>query len=164
MINNLEFSRIDDRLIHGQVVTQWIKQYNKVQHILVVDDKTAADPFMGKMFSYLVPSGITIENRTIDEAAELLNAEGGLEKPTMLIAKVPDTIKALRDKGCQIDYFNIGGMGLTGDRKKFFQNISMSPSEEEVIKSMIDDGVKVEIQIIPAQGCYNVADLLAKEK
>ena len=162
MINNLEFTRIDDRLIHGQVVTQWIKQYNKVQHILCVDDKTAADPFMQQMFSYLVPSGITIENKSIDDATELLKA--GLPKPTMMIAKVPDTIKALRDKGCEIDYFNIGGMGMSGDRKKFFQNISMSEHEKEVIRGMIDEGVKVEIQIIPAQGCYNVADLLAKEK
>ena len=159
-IENLIFTRIDDRLIHGQVVTQWIKQYKEVKHIMCVDDKTAKDPFMQTMFSYLIPSGMTIENKTIEDAAKLLKE--GLPKPTMLIAKVPDTIKALRDAGCPIDYFNIGGMGMSGDRKKFFQNISMSDHEKEIIKQMIDEGVKVEIQIIPAQGCYDVADLLKK--
>ena len=160
MIENLIFTRIDDRLIHGQVVTQWLKQYKNVTHILVVDDKTAKDPFMQTMFTYLIPSGLTIENHTIDEAVEIF--KNGLPKPTMMIAKLPDTIKELREKGVPIDYFNIGGMGMSGDRKKFFQNISMSQHEKDIIKEMIDDGVKVEIQIIPAQGCYNVADLLKK--
>jgi len=159
-IENLVFTRIDDRLIHGQVVTQWIKQYKEVKHIMCVDDKTAKDPFMQTMFSYLIPSGLTIENKTIEDATKILKE--GLPKPTMMICKNPDTIKALRDNGVPIDYFNIGGMGMSGDRKKFFQNISMSQHEKEIIQEMINEGVKVEIQIIPAQGCYDVADLLKK--
>ena len=58
-VNNLVFTRVDDRLIHGQVMTSWLKVYNTAKHILIVDDATSKDPFMGKMFSLLVPSGIT---------------------------------------------------------------------------------------------------------
>ena len=129
MVNNLLFVRIDDRLIHGQVVTQWIKMYKDTRHILVVDDKTSKDPFMQTMFQ-------------------------------MMIAKVPDTIKALRDLGVNIDAFKIGGMGMSGQRKKFFQNISMDEHEKEIIKQMVDEGVKITIQIVPAQACYNVSDLM----
>ena len=57
-VNNLVFTRVDDRLIHGQVMTSWLKVYNTAKHILIVDDATSKDPFMGKMFSLLVPSGI----------------------------------------------------------------------------------------------------------
>jgi mannose/fructose/N-acetylgalactosamine-specific phosphotransferase system component IIB len=54
--------------------------YSKVQHILVVDDKTRQDPFMKEMFVLLVPAGITIEIHSIEEAIEEFKA--GLDKPT----------------------------------------------------------------------------------
>ena len=73
-VNNLVFTRVDDRLIHGQVMTSWLKVYNTAKHILIVDDATSKDPFMGKMFSLLVPSGITISVQSVDEAVETFKA------------------------------------------------------------------------------------------
>ena len=157
-MKNLEFTRIDDRLIHGQVVAAWLHAYSKVQHILVIDDKTRQDPFMQEMFTLLVPSGISIEIRSVEEAIEKLR--DGLEKPTMIIVKVPQTIKSLIDAGIDINFVNIGGMGMTPGRKKFFQNVSSSPEENEILKQLIAKGIKVEIQIIPAQKKVDVASLL----
>jgi len=157
-MKNLEFTRIDDRLIHGQVVAAWLHAYSRVEHIIVIDDKTRQDPFMQEMFSQLVPAGISIEIRSIAEAVELL--KGGLEKPTMIIVKVPQTIKALVDAGIDIDFVNIGGMGMTPGRKKFFQNVSTSPEENEILKELVAKGIKVEIQIIPAQKKVDVKSLL----
>lgn len=157
-MQNLEFTRIDDRLIHGQVVAAWLRAYSKVKHILVIDDKTRQDPFMQEMFSLLVPTGISIEIRSVEEAIQQLNS--GLEKPTMIIVKVPQTIKALVDAGIPIDFVNIGGMGLTPGRKKFFQNISTSPEENAILRELVQRGIKVEIQIIPAQKQVNMAALL----
>lgn len=157
-MRNLEFTRIDDRLIHGQVVAAWLRAYSKVKHILVIDDKTRQDPFMQEMFSLLVPTGISIEIRSVEEAIQQLNS--GLEKPTMIIVKVPQTIKALVDAGIPIDFVNIGGMGLTPGRKKFFQNISTSPEENAILRELVQRGIKVEIQIIPAQKQVDMAALL----
>ena len=157
-MKNLEFTRIDDRLIHGQVVAAWLHAYSKVQHIIVIDDKTRQDPFMQEMFTLLVPTGITIVIYSVDEAIAKLKA--GLEKPTMVIVKVPQTIKSLIDAGIDIDFVNIGGMGMTPGRKKFFQNISTSPEENQILKELVARGVKVEIQIIPAQKKVDVSTLL----
>lgn len=159
-MKNLEFTRIDDRLIHGQVVTAWLHAYSKVSHIVVIDDKTSKDPFMQEMFSMLVPSGISIEIRSIADAIELFKK--GVDKPFMIIVKVPQTIKILLDNGIDIDFVNIGGMGMTPGRKKFFQNISTSPEENEILKELVAKGVKVEIQIIPAQKKVDVSTLLKK--
>jgi PTS system mannose-specific IIB component len=157
-MKNLEFTRIDDRLIHGQVVAAWLHAYSKVQHIIVIDDKTRQDPFMQEMFSLLVPSGITIEILSVAEATEKLKE--GLAKPTMVIVKVPQTIKALIDAGIDINFVNIGGMGMTPGRKKFFQNVSTSPEENEILKELGEKGIKVEIQIIPAQKKVDVKSLI----
>ena len=157
-VNNLVFTRVDDRLIHGQVMTSWLKVYNTAKHILIVDDATSKDPFMGKMFSLLVPSGITISVQSVDEAVETFKA--GLPQPTVMIVKVPLTIKRLIDAGVDIDYFNIGGMGMSAGRKKFFQNISMSDEEKQICRELTAKGVRIEIQIVPAQSMHEVSKLL----
>ena len=74
-MNNLLFTRIDDRLIHGQVCAAWLKSIPAIQHILVIDDKTSQDPFMQEMFALLVPSHITIEIRSVEAATKILKPE-----------------------------------------------------------------------------------------
>lgn len=157
-MHNLVFTRIDDRLIHGQVCAAWLKTLSNVQHILIVDDKTAADPFMGEMFALLIPSHVSIEIRTVEEATKIFKE--GLPKPTMVIVKVPHTIKRLMDNGIEFDFLNIGGMGMSAGRKKLFQNISASEEERAIFHELISRGVKVEIQIIPAQGNYDLAKVM----
>ena len=155
---NLIFTRIDDRLIHGQVCAAWLRAYSNVEHIMVIDDKVCQDAFMQQMFQMLVPTGITIEIVSIARATELMKA--GLKKPTMMIVKVPDTLKQLMDNGVEIPKVNIGGMGMSTGRKKFFQNISTTPAENDILRDMVKKGVTVEIQIIPAAKTVNVASIL----
>ena len=157
-MENLIFSRIDDRLIHGQVCTAWLKSLPTVKHVLVVDDKTAKDPFMGEMFALLIPEHISIEVRTIEEAIKIM--KDGLPKPTMMIVKVPDTIKQLVDSGIDIDFLNIGGMGMTAGRKKLFQNLYASVAERDIFLELIGKGVKIEVQIIPAAKQTDISKLL----
>jgi PTS system mannose-specific IIB component len=157
-MDNLVFTRIDDRLIHGQVVAAWLRAYSNVAHILVIDDKVCQDDFMQQMFQMLVPTGISIEIRSVEEAVELMRK--GLKKPTMIIVKAPITLKRLMDEGIDIPRVNIGGMGMSAGRKKLFQNVSATEEEREIFRSMISKGVTVEIQIIPAAKTVNVAGLI----
>lgn len=157
-MENLLFTRIDDRLIHGQVVAAWLRAYSSVSHILVIDDQASRDDFMQQMFKMLVPSDITIEIRSVEEAAEMLRR--GLLKPTMVIVKVPLTLKRLMDAGIKFEKINIGGMGMSAGRKKLFQNISSTPEENEIFREIMKNGVTLEIQIIPAAKTVNVATIL----
>ncbi|HWQ77970.1 MAG TPA: PTS sugar transporter subunit IIB [Anaerovoracaceae bacterium] len=158
MERNLAFVRIDDRLIHGQVVAAWLRTYGNVSHIIVVDDKVSTDQFMQQMFKMLVPSGISIEILSVENAVNTI--KNGLNAPTMIIVKIPDTIKRMVDAGVDISRVNIGGMGMTTGRKKLFQNISSTPEENAIFKQLIAGGIIVEIQIIPAAKTVNVANLL----
>lgn len=155
---NLRFTRIDDRLIHGQVMTAWLHTYDDVRHVLIVDDDVSKDPFMAQMFSLLVPSSITIEVLPVDDAVKKF--EAGLDKPTLMLVKYPLTIKRLVDAGVEIDFLNIGGMGITKERKKFFQNVSASDEERAILKELVSKGMHIEIQIVPAQKKVDVAGLV----
>ena len=43
-MGEIVLARIDDRLIHGQVMTAWL-QFTGGNHIVIVDDATAGDEF-----------------------------------------------------------------------------------------------------------------------
>jgi len=161
MVENLVFVRIDDRLIHGQVVAAWLRAYDNVKNILVVDDPTSKDSFMIDMFKLLVPSGVSIEIKSVEDAVTMLRE--GLPKPTMMIVKSPATIKSILDQGITFPKLNIGGMGMSAGRKKLFQNVSATQEERDMFKEMIEQGMTVEVQIIPAAKTVNVAPLVAKK-
>ncbi len=66
------FVRIDDRLLHGQVVVSWIP-YLKVNEVVIADDEYANDEFMKELIKCSEPEGVTVHVKTIDETAAHLN-------------------------------------------------------------------------------------------
>ena len=65
----IKLARVDFRLMHGQVVTNWIKQVN-ADSILIIDDELAKDKFLGQVFLMAAPPGIKVAIRSIESATK----------------------------------------------------------------------------------------------
>ena len=156
-MENLLLSRIDDRLIHGQVMTAWMK-VRPAKQILVIDDKVAKDEFMIDVITLAAPKGIKVRVLSVDQATEELKK--GLEKPTILLAKGPQTYKRIIDGGIEIKEINIGGMGVNQERTPLYKNIAASDKERAIFREFLDKGIDVKIQIIPANNAVNMKDAL----
>ena len=63
-------------------------------------------------------------------------------------------------KGVIFDEINIGGMGVSGNREKFFRNISASPEEKQMLKEMIDAGSSISVRIIAEDSATDISKLL----
>lgn len=142
-------ARIDDRLIHGQVMTAWL-QYSKGNHIVIVDDETAADDFLKSVLSMSIPVGIKFNVFNCSEGGEFLKNLSGDSK-VIILAKVPETFLKLIEAGVNLKQIIIGGMGANVNRRKFYKNISASDSERETFKQIISLGTIVTIHVIPDQ-------------
>lgn len=59
-MSNILLARIDDRLIHGQVMTSWVR-FVKSKNILIIDDETYHDAFIRSFITMVVPRGIQIQ-------------------------------------------------------------------------------------------------------
>ena len=114
------------------------------------------------MFQLLIPEDISVEIKSVNDSIDSLKS--GLDKPTMIIVKSPMTIKTLIDADIDIDKFNIGGMGMSGKRRRFHQNISVDDEEKAIMLDLINKGVKIEIQVIPDQQCYDCEEILKKDE
>ncbi|MBR4763627.1 MAG: PTS sugar transporter subunit IIB, partial [Lachnospiraceae bacterium] len=92
------------------------------------------------------------------KAARLLNK--GVKNPTILLAKTPITYKRLVDAGVDLGAVNLGGMGINAERKTLYKNLAASDEEREAIRGLMEKGVDVKIQVIPADRIVEVKDLL----
>ena len=151
-------TRIDDRLIHGQVITAWSK-ITSATRIIVVDDGVSKDPFMTKVLKIAAPSTVKVEVYSIEEAVAVLNGEETGEKVIVLV-KNPATVLDLVKKGVGIKELNVGGMGASKGRKSFYKNISVSQEEKDIFKELTNSGIDISIQIVPDAKKIDVARLL----
>ncbi len=158
-MKNIVLTRIDDRLIHGQVMTSWLN-YTSATKIMVVDDKSAADPFLKTVLKNAVPKNVGLGVFTAEKAAARLLKGFPDTDRVIILVKYPATICKMMDFGVKFEKINIGGMGAASNREKFYKNISASEEEKEMIKKIIRSGCKVEIQIIAEDTAVDVEKLL----
>ncbi len=152
-------TRIDDRLIHGQVMTAWLN-YTGANRIVIVDDIVAKDEFIISILKMAVPAGIKVNIYDITKAVTKFQEEKETNDKIIILVKTPQTIYSLLEKGLEIKNLNVGGMGAQPGRKKLYRNISASDEEKEIFKKLIAKGIETTIRIIPDNKEVKVDKLL----
>ena len=89
---NILLSRIDERLIHGQVMTRWITGLY-ITRIILIDDAIAKDDFMVDVLLLSAPVGVDVQVMTVEEAVKVIASDDSSTK-TMLLFKDIRYVKA----------------------------------------------------------------------
>lgn len=158
-MENLVLTRIDDRLIHGQVMTAWIKN-KKADQVVIVDDSVAKDDFMINVLENAVPDNIAIGIFSKEDAVTFFSEP--LAAPTIILVKTPQVIEYMIDNGIDISEIDLGGMGAKEDRERLYHTISTNNDENESFRRLIAKGVDTFIQIMPQNEKVSVGDILDK--
>lgn len=109
------FCRIDDRLIHGQVVTTWVNVKN-IESIIVVNDKVAGDKIQKNILAMAAPAGIKVHAFGVKQFADITKKQP-IKKRTMLLFTNSIDVLELVNYGVEIPGLNIGGMEISGRQK-----------------------------------------------
>ena len=112
-MRNIVFTRIDDRLIHGQVMTAWVHE-TKANEIVIIDNEVAQDDFLKMIMTSSAPAGIKVLIMSEEQAIDYLTQEPDRNK-LIVLAKNPKVIKNITDGGVKIEALNVGGMGARKD-------------------------------------------------
>ena len=158
-MKNIILTRIDDRLIHGQVVTAWIKQY-PVNQILIIDDELVKDQLMERIYRASAPIGVVISIKSVQDSIEFLHEEPSRDENYLILVKIPELIETLLDSGIAIKKVILGGMGAKTGRKKFNRNISASNEEVESFHRIINRGTEIFYQLVPNDKAVNIRNIL----
>lgn len=158
-MKKITFVRVDDRLIHGEVVTAWVPTYN-INHLIIVDDTVAKDPMQKRILTALAPKGVQVDPMDVETATKYLSKENNDAERILLLSKSPIYFEKLNDAGIELPEVNLGGMGIRGERKPFVKNVAASPNEITAIKQLMDNDVHVFYQLVPEQRVIEITDLV----
>jgi PTS system mannose-specific IIB component len=143
----LKLVRVDDRLIHGQVVAIWLKALG-ARRIVIVDDRTAADEFLREILELAAPPGVPVEVHDVEHGTQRVRDLAAAPEPIFVLMRSPLTAVRLREAGVEFPLLNVGGMGAGPGRKVLYRNISASPEEIEAMRRLEEMGTTVELRIV----------------
>lgn len=158
-MKNIVLTRIDERLIHGQVMTSWIK-ICEANTILIIDDISSSNSFYKRILVAAAPKNINLLVLNCSDAINYLNDEFIENERILILSKTPNTILQIIKGGIRLNELILGNMGGTPNRKKFYKNIFASNEEINELKEIVNNGVSVFIQMVPTDSKDNIKKLL----
>jgi mannose PTS system EIIA component len=155
----LSLVRIDDRLVHGQVVEGWIPHL-KAQVVLVVSDAAAADELQGSLMRMALPEDIQLEVLPVAAAARHDAFKPDYPKKVLLLAPGPLEILKLAELGAPFSRVNVGGLHYTAGKVQLGKAIYLSDQDRQALIGLSRRGIRLEGRALPNERETDLMDVL----
>ena len=153
----LALYRIDDRLIHGQVVVGWGQPLN-VSFIVLVDDEVRSSDWEQDLYRMGVPPSIEVRFASVEEAAQELPAWEADPRVGILLVGDIDTAVALSERAPQVRRLNIGGVHHRAGRTERLRFVYLTDDEARKLRALAARGVDVTAQDVPTARAVPVGE------
>lgn len=145
-------SRVDERLLHGQLVLAWLKAY-PVDEAIVIDDESAHDP-LKKMLLEMAVSG-QMKTTVVDENEVYDAIKSSENKKVFLVAAKPSVFLHLLQKGIEISSVNIGGIYDQEGRKQLYKTVFIDEAIRNDIIAL-SEYTSVEHRVVPTDKSVDI--------
>ncbi|MGI1819718.1 PTS galactosamine transporter subunit IIB [Lactobacillus johnsonii] len=141
-------TRIDNRLVHGQVGVTWTKTLG-ANLILVANDQTVNDPLQQKLMkSTADSSGVQIRFFTIQKTIDIIHKAADRQK-IFIVVKTPEDAEKLVEGGVPIKEVNVGNMHFAPGKEEITKKVYVNEEDKRALMNMVNKGVNVYIQDVP---------------
>lgn len=152
--------RVDERLIHGQVVVGWGGQLEP-DRIVVVDDPLAESPWEQELYAVGVPGGVVAEFVSVDTATRRLPAWQQSSERVILLTRDIASMARLAAAGSMVGaHVNIGGVHHAPGRTRILRYVFLGDAEREALRGLAATGVQVEAQDVPGARRVELEELV----
>ena len=157
----LVLNRIDDRLIHGQVVVGWGQPFD-IKFLVLVDDEVARSDDEQELYRMGTPPEMDVAFHNVDAAVAALPSYRNDPRPGILLTgDVASMLRLVSDGG--VREVNIGGIHHRADRRQRLRYVFLSPDEERALRQMMQRGATVTARDVPAADPVDLRVLLESE-
>jgi len=150
LLNQLALVRVDDRLIHGQVVVKWLRHLGCDQ-IWIVDDALADDRFMQNVFRLAAPAGVQVQVVAAYEGAHGIADALRRGKRVMVLVKTPQVAQKLLEQGLPFRELNVGGLAAGPATTRLYKSVSATDEQVASLLRIQQQGVRVFFQMVPEE-------------
>lgn len=145
---NILLTRIDNRLVHGQVGVTWTTTLG-ANLLIVADDHVANDPLQQQLMAITAESsGAGIRFFTVDHTINIINKAAPHQK-IFIVCRTPEEVKRLVDGGVPLKDVNVGNMHFSQGKRQISKKVYVDDADLETLKYIASKNVNVFIQDTP---------------
>ncbi|WP_314010382.1 PTS N-acetylgalactosamine transporter subunit IIB [Pseudostreptobacillus hongkongensis] len=155
---NILSTRVDNRLVHGQVGMTWV---NSIQAnlVLVANDAVANDSVQQSLMDMVLPEGVQSRYFTIEKTINVIHKASDAQK-IFLVVKTPQDALKLVEGGVPIKYLNIGNMHFSEGKKQISATVSVDEDDIKTLKRLNELGVELDLRGVPSDKGKNIMELI----
>ena len=156
---NILLTRIDNRLIHGQVATQWNSTIG-ANLILVANDAVSTNTMRQNLMKMAAPTGVATRFFSLQHTIEIIGKASPKQK-IFIICENPEDVLALVKGGVPIKKVNIGNMHMAEGKRQVATSVAVSDEDVAAFKELQERGVELEIRRVPSTPVEDVNKLFS---
>lgn len=145
---NIVLTRIDNRLIHGQVATQWTSSVG-ANLLLVANDAVANDPMRQGLMKMACPAQASTRFFSIEKTCAVIHKAADSQK-IAIICETPQDVVALVEGGVPIKSCNIGNMHMSEGKRQVATSVAVDDADVKAFRRLQELGVELYIQRVPS--------------
>jgi len=156
------FTRIDSRLIHGQVAGTWVP-FIAPQTFIAASDNAAHDKLRKSLLLQVAPAGVKTNVLDIAKAGRVYNNPKYTGMKTMFVVESPVDVVRLLDEGVKINEVNVGGVTFKTGMVQLSDAVYASEEHLEAYRELLKRGVKLTVQQLPNHSPVDLAKILKQK-
>jgi mannose/fructose/N-acetylgalactosamine-specific phosphotransferase system component IIB len=156
----VQLYRIDDRLVHGQVVVGWGQPLD-IGLLILVDDIVASSEWEQELYRMAVPPEMGIRFESVESAAASHDGYAADKRNTIFVTPDIDTMQRLAARVPSIREVNIGGLHHRAGRTQKLRYVFLTTEEEASLRNLAGRDVTVTAQDVPSARAVPLDELLA---
>ncbi|MBQ7909130.1 MAG: PTS sugar transporter subunit IIB [Elusimicrobiaceae bacterium] len=150
------FARVDDRLIHGQVVQAWLPELN-IDEVVIPCPKQSACHLNKNLLRLSLPFEYEL---AVLEPASCVSYMAGSAKRILLLLNSLQDLNPLLEDGLQISSLNIGGMHFKEGAQKLAENVFLDEEDKRTLRILNDLGIDIETRAVPSSKSFSIKEIL----
>lgn len=155
---NIVLSRIDERLIHGQVGVQWVG-FVGANLVLVANDEVAKDPVQQNLMEMVLAEGIAVRFWSLQKVIDSIHHAADRQK-ILLVCKSPADFLCLVKGGVPVTRINVGNMHYADGKQQITKTVSVDANDIAAFKGLQSAEVACFIQGVPTEPVLDLYQLI----
>ncbi|MFI3284419.1 MAG: PTS N-acetylgalactosamine transporter subunit IIB [Erysipelotrichaceae bacterium] len=154
---NIVLTRIDNRLIHGQVATQWCSSIG-ANLILVANEDVATNTLRQGLMDMAAPAYASTRYWSLQKTIDTIHKASDAQK-IFIVCETPQDVLTLVEGGVPIKKLNIGNMHMAEGKRQVAGVVCVNDDDVAAFKRLRELGVELEIRKVPRDAAEDVEKL-----
>lgn len=140
--------RIDNRLVHGQVVETWLP-YLKTQYVIVANDSVASDVLRQQIIRLALPQRVTSFFTAVEDIGKIMQKITTDKDKIFCLVENSSDARRIVELGIQINTINIGNIHYSASCYQLSNSIAATAEDLANFKYFEQQGIFLDFRCVP---------------